>query len=53
MVLPGRFKGSALWLIFFMGHHKSGISMLSLQRMLEIREPKTVWRMAHRTLLSY
>lgn len=58
MVVPDRFKSPALWLIFFVGHHKSAISMLALQRMPEIEEPKTVWRMAHRkresvTLLNY
>lgn len=30
------------WMIFLIGRHKSGISMLSLQRMLEIKDYKTV-----------
>jgi hypothetical protein len=30
------------WLIWLMGRQKSGISMLSLQRMLEIETHKTV-----------
>ena len=31
------------WMIWRMGRQKSGISMLSLQRMLEIKSYKTVW----------
>ena len=31
------------WMIWLMGRQKSGISMLSLQRMLEIKTYKTVW----------
>ena len=31
-----------------MGRQKSGISMLSLQRMLEIKTYKTVWTMGHK-----
>jgi transposase-like protein len=36
------------WLIWLMGRQKSGISMLSLQRMLEIKTYKTVWTMGHK-----
>jgi hypothetical protein len=36
------------WLIWLMGRQKSGISMLSLQRMLEIKSYKTVWTMGHK-----
>lgn len=36
------------WLIFLMGRQKSGISMLSLQRMLEIKTYKTIWVMGHK-----
>ena len=36
------------WMIFLMGRQKSGISMCSLQRMLEIRSYKTVWTMGHK-----
>lgn len=36
------------WLIWLMGRQKSGISMLSLQRMLDIRSYKTVWTMGHK-----
>lgn len=36
------------WMIFLMGRQKSGISMLSLQRMLEIKTYKTVWTMGHK-----
>ena len=36
------------WMIFLMGRQKSGISMLSLQRMLEIKSYKTVWMMGHK-----
>jgi len=35
-------------MIFLMGRQKSGISMLSLQRMLEIKGYKTVWSMGHK-----
>ena len=36
------------WMIFLMGRQKSGISMLSLQRMLEIKTYKTIWVMGHK-----
>jgi len=36
------------WMIFLMARPKSGISMLSLQRMLAIRSYKTVWTMGHK-----
>ena len=36
------------WMIFLMGCQKSGISMLSLQRMLEIKDYKTLWTMDHK-----
>ena len=36
------------WMIFLMGRQKSGISMLSLQRMLEIKTYRTVWVMGHK-----
>lgn len=36
------------WMIFLMGRQKSGISMLSLQRLLEIKSYKTVWTMGHK-----
>lgn len=36
------------WMIFLMGRQKSGISMLGLQRMLEIKSYKTVWTMGHK-----
>ncbi len=36
------------WMIFLIGRQKSGISMLSLQRMLEIKDYKTVWTMGHK-----
>jgi hypothetical protein len=35
-------------MIWLMGRQKSGISMLSLQRMLEIKTYKTVWTMGHK-----
>jgi len=35
-------------MIFLMGRQKSGISMLSLQRMLEIKGYRTVWTMGHK-----
>ena len=36
------------WMIYLMGHQKSGISMMSLQSMLEIKTYKTVWLMGHK-----
>jgi hypothetical protein len=36
------------WMIWLMGRQKSGISMLSLQRMVEIKSFKTVWSMGHK-----
>jgi transposase-like protein len=36
------------WMIFLMGRQKSGISMCSLQRMLEITSYKTIWVMGHK-----
>lgn len=36
------------WMIFLMGRQKSGVSMLSLQRILKIRSYKTVWTMGHK-----
>jgi len=36
------------WMIFLMTRHKSGVSMLSLQRMLGIRSYKTVWTIGHK-----
>lgn len=36
------------WMIFLMSRQKSGISMLSLKRMLEIKSYKTVWVMGHK-----
>lgn len=36
------------WMIFLMSRQKSGISMLSLQRMLGIKTYKTVWTMGHK-----
>jgi transposase-like protein len=36
------------WMIFLMGRQKSGVSMLSLQRVLKIRTYKTVWTMGHK-----
>ena len=36
------------WLIWLMGRQKSGVSMLSMQRMLEIKSYKTVWTMGHK-----
>jgi len=35
-------------MIFLMGRQKSGVSMLSLQRMLGIKSYKTVWAMGHK-----
>jgi len=34
-------------MIFLMGRQKSGISMLSLQRMLGIPSYETIWTMRH------
>lgn len=36
------------WMIFLMARQKSGISMLSAQRMLNIKSYKTVWVMGHK-----
>jgi hypothetical protein len=36
------------WLIWLMGRQKSGISMLSMQWMLEIKSYKTLWTMGHK-----
>jgi len=36
------------WVIFLMARPKSGISMLSLQRMLKIKTYKTIWTMGHK-----
>jgi len=36
------------WMIFLMSRQKSGISMLSLQRMLEIKNYRTAWVMGHK-----
>ena len=36
------------WMIFLMSRQKSGVSMLSLQRMLGIKSYKTVWTMGHK-----
>jgi len=36
------------WVIFLMARPKSGVSMLSLQRMLKIKSYKTVWMMGHK-----
>ena len=36
------------WMIFLMARPKSGISMLSLQRILDIKSYKTVWTMGHK-----
>jgi transposase-like protein len=36
------------WMIFLMSRQKSGISMLSMQEMLEIKSYKTVWVMGHK-----
>lgn len=36
------------WMIFLMARQKSGVSMMSLQRMLDIRCYKTVWMMGHK-----
>jgi len=36
------------WMIFMMTRQKSGVSMMSLQRMLGISSYKTVWTMGHK-----
>ncbi|MEJ5301664.1 MAG: IS1595 family transposase [Thermodesulforhabdaceae bacterium] len=36
------------WMIFLMSRSKSGISMMSIKRMLEIKSYKTVWVMGHK-----
>jgi transposase-like protein len=36
------------WMILLIGRQKSSISMLSLQRLLEIKSYKTVWTMGHK-----
>lgn len=36
------------WLIFLIGRQKSGVSMMSMQRMLEIKSYKTIWMMGHK-----
>ena len=36
------------WMILLIGRQKSGISMLSLQRLLEIKTYRTVWTMGHK-----
>jgi transposase-like protein len=36
------------WMIFMMSRQKSGLSMLSCQRMLGIKTYKTVWTMGHK-----
>lgn len=36
------------WMIFLMTRQKSGVSMMSLQRMLDIKSYKTVWAMGHK-----
>jgi len=36
------------WMIFMMSRQKSGVSMLSLQRILGIKSYKTVWTMGHK-----
>ena len=36
------------WMIFLMTRSKSGISVQSMQRMLEIKSYKTAWMMAHK-----
>jgi len=41
------------WMIFLMGRQKSGASILSLQRILEIRTYKTVWVMGHKIRLFF
>jgi transposase-like protein len=36
------------WMIFLMARQKTGVSMLGMQRLLEIRSYKTVWSMGHK-----
>ena len=36
------------WMFFLMARQKSGISMLSVQRMVNIKSYKTVWVMGHK-----
>jgi len=36
------------WMIFLMGNQKSGVSMLSIQKMLSIKKYQTVWTMGHK-----
>jgi hypothetical protein len=36
------------WMIFMMSRQKSGVSMLGLQSLLEIKSYKTVWTMGHK-----
>lgn len=36
------------WMIFLIGRQKSGVSMLALQHLLEIKSYKTVWLMGHK-----
>lgn len=36
------------WMIFLMTRQKSGVSMLGMQRMLDIKSYKTVWLMGHK-----
>lgn len=36
------------WMIFLMVRQKSGVSMLNMQRLLDIKSYKTVWSMGHK-----
>jgi transposase-like protein len=36
------------WMIFLMGNQKSGVSMMSIQKMLSINKYQTVWTMGHK-----
>ena len=36
------------WMIFMLSGQKSGVSMLGLQRLLEIKSYKTAWTMGHK-----
>ncbi len=36
------------WMIFMMSRQKSGVSILGLQKLLEIKHYKTAWTMAHK-----
>ena len=38
----------SFWMIWLMGRRKSGICMMSLQHILEIKSYKTVWTMGHK-----